>query len=393
MVIVVNNNRFYENIGSYFVAEDKEKEIDYIKNNLNSKLFNEVKINIYLEGIDVPYVSNCYRIAEIKINNKSKFGNKDKALDALSSDIDDINFYLKTNDKGGGYKGDGTRWHLFYLLKELITACQKLGYNYFRGQEQNWPTVPSIFRDKIDSNNNYIYQEFERIYKNISREFPEELKYIPLHKDEIEARADQLAILQHYGFPTSLIDITANPFIALMFMCCFGKIKHPQFKCYKIDVESDLGRTLVSFVNKTNFNKRIKAQRGAFLNYDKLYYLADLQRNGLVPKDEFKKIDMITFQVDFSSSKTVITESSDSNEEEKTTEQADLDLASNFSKYENDYYKVLRKELVEKLKEYGYYSNNLFPDFGDYISYQASQFKSQEKDLDKHINEPEIKNG
>lgn len=378
----MNNDKFYENLGSYFVTEnDKE---DYIDKNINSKLFNEIKINIILVGVGQPDTPNCYEIRKIEVKNKDSFSNS-KTIDTLLNDIEVINRYLKESNEKGGYKGNGTKWHVFYLLKELITTCQKLDYNYYRGQAENWPLIPSVFRNRTNASKKHIYQEFERIYKSTSREFPEELNYISLHKKNIDKRADELAILQHYGFPTTLIDITANPFIAMMFMCCFGKINHPQFKCYHIDIEDDLSKTLVSFVNKSRFNKRIRAQRGAFLNYDKLYYLSDFRKNGLIPKEDYKKIDMITFQIDFSSEKIDKKKESNIKGNENIIHKTKEDLINNFFEYEDDYYKVLREELVSKLEEYGYYSNNLFPDFGDYIKYQSQQFKQHKVKSNKKM--------
>ncbi len=83
------------------------------------------------------------------------------------------------------------------------------------------------------------------------------------------------AILQHFKvLPTSLIDITENPFVALQFMSCFKKMWEPQLEIYKIDSNSngtiDDPHSLVTFVHKTIKNKRIKAQRGAFLRTDSL---------------------------------------------------------------------------------------------------------------------------
>ena len=38
------------------------------------------------------------------------------------------------------------------------------------------------------------------------------------------------------------------------------------------------------------------------------------------------------------------------------------------------YYKEIQQELIEKLKEYEYYTSELFPDFEDYISYKTKEF-------------------
>ncbi|MGF7440649.1 FRG domain-containing protein, partial [Enterococcus faecalis] len=62
--------------------------------------------------------------------------------------------------------------------------------------------------------------EFEKIYKRISIEFPNEIEYTEYetNPDSLKKRAKQLAMLQHYGLRTSLLDLTRNPYIALLFM-------------------------------------------------------------------------------------------------------------------------------------------------------------------------------
>ena len=47
---------------------------------------------------------------------------------------------------------------------------------------------------------------------------------------------------------------------------------------------------------------------------------------------------------------------------------------ANTKKIKQDYYKKIQQELIEKLKEYEYYTNELFPDFEDYISYKTKEF-------------------
>lgn len=263
-------NDFYESLGSYFIDSDN----DYIESNINSKLFNEIKVKVTIIGINQPSndVSIVYKIKGIEIEKGEEY--KNKLAQPLQKTLNNMNDYLAFEGKNKGYKGDWNNWTIFYLLKEFITACQAGGYKYFRGQAHSWPIVPSIFRKKKDLlKGRYTYEEFENTYKNISREFPGRISYFPLSEDNLEKRTDELAILQHYGFPTPLVDITSNPFIAMMFMVCFGEIEEPEFQCFKINSEDSQGNTIVSFVDKLGNNRRIKAQKGAFLNYDKLSYL------------------------------------------------------------------------------------------------------------------------
>ncbi|MDB6256238.1 FRG domain-containing protein [Lactobacillus amylovorus] len=355
----MDNENFYERLGSYFVSEDESQTADYVNNNINSKLFNRLRIKIEIEIIGTSDPTgeqvSTYRISKIHVAKKDRTLEKDKNINAFISDIEDINKNLQESNNFYNYKAGKNGWTIFFLLKELITTCQNLHYNYFRGQAKNWPIMPSIFRNKTNKYGKYIYEEFERDYKDICREFPDNLKYIPLEKEYIGKRADELAVLQHYGFPTSLIDITDNPFIALMFMSCFEKMDNPCLICYRINSDESLNNSLVSLVDKLDVNKRIKAQRGAFLNYDKLSYLFDFQKNMLVPKNIYCPIDMITFEICLS--------------------EVGIDDSNKESKERKEHYELLRNELVRKLNEFGYYPSHLFPDFDDYIKYKSEEFK------------------
>ena len=42
----------------------------------------------------------------------------------------------------------------FTLIKEMITSFQRQGYNYYRGQREDWETVPGIFRNLQNSEGN-----------------------------------------------------------------------------------------------------------------------------------------------------------------------------------------------------------------------------------------------
>ena len=39
----MNNENFYEKLGSYFVSEDESQTAYYVNNNINSKLFNRLR--------------------------------------------------------------------------------------------------------------------------------------------------------------------------------------------------------------------------------------------------------------------------------------------------------------------------------------------------------------
>ena len=212
-----------------------------------------------------------------------------------------------------------------------------------------------IFRNLYSVEKKSAYEEFEMLYRKVSREFPEELKYISISLDEIKEkelktarveREDQLSILQHYGMKTPLIDITSNPFIAMQFMLSGDELDIPRLEFYKIDEEKS---TLFSSVHKMNKNKRIRAQKGAFLNYDNLYPNFEVDNTDVKLDDSYSPIKRVIVKLIF-------------DEEEK-------DAAKRAHCYN-----VIANRLTKKLDEYGYSRNDLYPDFSDFVSFQSSRY-------------------
>lgn len=376
------NDNFYENLGTYYSISHE------ISDKINSKIFNDYKLNIKIIGINQPQedLSSIYKIEKIDIVSENRQN------DRFTSEISKINEYLNISDNNIGYKNETNSWSLFYLIKEMITLFQKQGYNYYRGQNEDWDTVPGIFRNLKNSDGSNYYDEFEALYLNISREFPDNIKYIPLSSETIDERADELSILQHYGLPTSLLDISENPYIAMLFMLGFGKIKKPQLEFYRINIEEDIKRSLVSFVHKKGLNKRIRAQKGAFINFDKLVNFINFQKNE-IKLEGYKQIDRIILKIEFDRSGTlkylknqINNEDSESGlEQTETLSNKDLRELINLLEINESeqiidlYYDLIQKELLRKLKEFNYETNNLFPDFVDYLNYKSKEFKSPKK--------------
>lgn len=409
----MTNKPFYEELGEFLSTPDGIKK-------LNEKIFKDGTITINI-------------LAKDEINDNSKFYYHIKSLtsegefpEELKTSINMINSYLVQNGEAKGYKDKENNWSIFYLLKELITELKLNKFNYFRGQEKNWDTVPAIFRKKKDVTGNNLYSKFEKIYKKISQEFPEELDYIDLESiKDIEARASQLAILQHYGLPTALLDITENPYIAMLFMLSEERaIFDPKLEAYSINTD-DTSKSIVSFVNKYKQNKRIRAQKGAFLNYeklkdkvifseDKISLKTDTRIERVIIRFNFSVEDSISYleaiikrldddncgdfrleleklcekyNQDFTKLEPSIVSSHSSNSKahDKTLNRDTINtIISTFQKGNGElgkqqYYNRIQQELITKLKEYEYYESDLFPDFKDYIHYKTKGFSTEEK--------------
>lgn len=94
---------------------------------------------------------------------------------------------------------------------KLITS--DLGVDYlllYRGQPEDKPLLPGIARPQMNWNKDVLAIEQELIdeFKKRSR---------PFLKDRIDSEWDWLALAQHYGLATRLLDWTTNPLAALWF--------------------------------------------------------------------------------------------------------------------------------------------------------------------------------
>ncbi len=164
-------------------------------------------------------------------------------------------------------------------LEEYITVIRNI-YNcegcgaiekiFYRGQSNcEYKLIPSLshkIEGHTSENENYI--GFEK--KIIERS---KLEYPFIFKDN--NHLDELALMQHYGMPTRLMDVTENPLVALYFAC----ISNPDMDGEVFAFASGYGAQLYSsyeeeaiykakklaFVRTKIFSERQRIQQGLFM--------------------------------------------------------------------------------------------------------------------------------
>lgn len=367
-----------------FDTDNKEVTNDYAKNLLN------YKEGLFFESntIEIGYIGNTLA----KNDDKRKYllthvnvlaSNSDEIKSSLRSIVEKCDFDIKNKSQANG-------WQLFYLYKELLQrfTSNEFGFNYFRGQSVNKPLLPGIMRDEVDKS--YI-NNFERIYRKLSYEFPEKINYTEFNGDDcITSRERDLSLLQHYGLKTALLDITRNPYIAMLFMIKenIREYIEPTLYLFNINEQLEKDETLFTEVRKNQTNERILAQKGAFLNYEKT----------LLKNKNYKKIPYIKIVLRFDD--TVYKEVSEKQIDYykklklyiKDKGHRDLenfldnDLSelnkqlNSIEKYKMIALKDILEDLENKLNEYCYIKEDMFPDFENRIRYLSNKYNKSGED-------------
>lgn len=325
-------------------------------------------------------------------NNKSKIIGLAKNCDYfIKKDIESspkLDFVIRGSKDSKHILDTGT-CKLFYVYKDLIQGLSGdgLNFNYFRGQSHDYTLLPGALRYKVDSD--YI-KDFESIYRKLALEFPDTIDYVPLNPiSKIAEREPNLSILQHYGLKTALLDITKNPYIAMLFMLKdkVEDLKEPALYFFKIDDSISSRSTLFSEVRKSHTNERIIAQKGAFLNFEKIL------ENNVKEKIPYVKL---VLKFDANTYMSIRKEGKINNYDidEETTRLINREIDSYGrqldelysllyfeDKFLGDMFISINKDLENKLKEYCYTKEDMFPDFESRINYLSKRYKESDKNI------------
>ena len=289
-----------------------------------------------------------YSLEKIKIDD---FEHKNQLLKQFRNEI---KFNLSKLHVNTQYSEEHASWSVFYTFKEIldqILSAVPEGYTpYYRGQAGDWTLQPTIFREGTSGYSNDFRKSYEHVYKNIAQKYPEDVAYFaPDDKKHQDDRAANLAELQHYGLGTPLIDISENPFISLLFMVD-GYIRGNEPQLDVFFVRNNGKNTLFQQVMKKAQNRRIAAQKGAFLNFDRW--------DG---NESEKVMPRLCIRLKYKPNLLKETDSSifpDGENKNSSSYQEDL---------RNKALETAVNDIKNKLNSYYYRTEDLFPDFYMYL--------------------------
>lgn len=196
-----------------FYQEDDDKFYKDIDDNIIRILDNKICIvdeSKYYFPNFANALENNMRNEEDFFNFHLSYANKETIL----SDNRKIIVYYLVDNKNRVNKVQCFFARTLSEFLDIISKIESLDNckHVYRGHDDwKYDLVPGIYR-----------KGNEKILKNEAKYIRDFIASYPQFFEECNSALDYLAVLQHYGFPTRLLDFTENPLVAL-YMACKGK--------------------------------------------------------------------------------------------------------------------------------------------------------------------------
>lgn len=156
-------------------------------------------------------------------------------------------------------------------VKDFLTEIEKIDKKsniFYRGHSnEEYDLLPGIYRENEDGKNLVDFED--KIFREVISKSPIEF----MGKNTLES----LVLLQHYGTPTRILDLTENALVALYFACTGESNKNGEVIVFDIPDEYlcnyDSDRiTILSNIAKCD---KTFYHRGTFKNLEKKYLIKE----------------------------------------------------------------------------------------------------------------------